>query len=163
LAQFIHLLIRNSRIRGVIDTITSKVVLLMGRFTPERKRVLNRLRTILREKNYIPVLFDFAGPKTRDLTETVRTLAQLARFVIVDLTEPKSVPHELANIVPFLPSLPVQPIIAEGHSPFGMFEHNTRYPWVLPVCQYRENSPESIIKMVVTACEARLKVASRVR
>ena len=37
LAQFIHLLIRNSRLRSVIDTITSKVVLILGRFTPEPK------------------------------------------------------------------------------------------------------------------------------
>ena len=32
-AQFLYLLINNKKIRNVIDTITSKVVLILGRFT----------------------------------------------------------------------------------------------------------------------------------
>ena len=44
LAQFIYLLLNNARIREVIDTITSKTVLILGPFTPERKRTLNALR-----------------------------------------------------------------------------------------------------------------------
>src|SRR6266487_107129 len=39
IAQFIYLLLNNQKIRDVIDTITSKVVLILGRFTPERKAV----------------------------------------------------------------------------------------------------------------------------
>jgi Pentapeptide repeats (8 copies) len=41
IAQFIYLLLNNERVRHVIDTITSKVVLILGRFTPERKVVLD--------------------------------------------------------------------------------------------------------------------------
>ena len=33
IAQFIHILLNNQKIRKVIDTITSKVVLILGRFT----------------------------------------------------------------------------------------------------------------------------------
>ena len=43
-AQFVYLLLRNESLRQVIDTIASKVVLILGRFTPERKRVLDQLR-----------------------------------------------------------------------------------------------------------------------
>ena len=43
-AQFICLLLNNEWIRHVIGTITSKVVLILGRFTPERKAVLDALR-----------------------------------------------------------------------------------------------------------------------
>jgi uncharacterized protein YjbI with pentapeptide repeats len=39
-AQFIYLMLRNQKIRDVIDTITSKAVLILGRFTDERKDVL---------------------------------------------------------------------------------------------------------------------------
>jgi hypothetical protein len=48
IAQFIYLLLNNERIRHVIDTITTKVVLILGRFTPERKAVLDALREELR-------------------------------------------------------------------------------------------------------------------
>jgi hypothetical protein len=39
-AQFIYLMLHNQKVREVIDTITSKVVLILGRFTDERKAVL---------------------------------------------------------------------------------------------------------------------------
>ena len=111
IAQFVYLLLNNAEIREVIDTITSKVVLILGRFTEERKPVLDALRDELRKRNYLPILFDFDKPASRDLTETVSTLAHMARFVIADITEAKSIPQELMTIVPNLPSVPVQPLI----------------------------------------------------
>jgi len=59
-AQFIYLMLHNQKIRDVIDTITSKVVLILGRFTDERKAVLDALREELRKRNYLPILFDFS-------------------------------------------------------------------------------------------------------
>ena len=94
-AQFIYLLLHNEKIRQVIDTITTKVVLILGRFTPERKVVLDAIREELRRRDYIPVLFDFDKPGTKDTHETIPTLARLARFLIADITEPKSIPQEL--------------------------------------------------------------------
>jgi hypothetical protein len=61
-AQFIHLLLRNEKLQRVIDTITSKVVLILGRFSSERKMVLDALRDELRKRNYAPVVFDFEKP-----------------------------------------------------------------------------------------------------
>ncbi len=87
IAQFIYLLLNNKEIRDVIDTITSKVVLILGRFTSERKRVLDALREELRNHDYLPILFDFEKSTNRDITETVSTLAHIARFVIADITE----------------------------------------------------------------------------
>src|SRR6266487_5138917 len=110
-AQFIYLLLNNQKIRDVIDTITSKVVLILGRFTDKRKKVLDTLRDELRRHNYSPVLFDFEKPASKDLTGTVNTLAHLARFIIVDLTDPSSVPYEMATIVPHT-VVPVQPLLA---------------------------------------------------
>jgi hypothetical protein len=51
IAQFLYLLLNNQNIRHVIDTITSKVVLILGRFTPERKAILDAIRDELRKRN----------------------------------------------------------------------------------------------------------------
>jgi hypothetical protein len=66
-----------------------------------------------RHRGCLPVLFDFDKPTSRDLTETVRTLAHLARFIIADITEPRSIPQELQAIVPDL-AVPVQPLLLKG-------------------------------------------------
>jgi uncharacterized protein YjbI with pentapeptide repeats len=135
-AQFIYLLLNNKKIRQVIDTVTSKVVLLLGRFTEERKAVLDAIREELRKRNYLPVLFDFDKPTSKDVHETVTTLARLARFIIADITDPKSIPQELVSIVEQLPSLPVQPLLQRGSEPWGMYDHIARYPWVLGLHYY---------------------------
>jgi Pentapeptide repeats (8 copies) len=62
-AQFIYLLLDNKRVRQIIDTVTSKVVLILGRFSPDRKAVLDQLKVKLRLLGYSPVLFDFEGPQ----------------------------------------------------------------------------------------------------
>ena len=55
-AQFLYLMLQNDKLRRVIDTITSKVVLILGRFSAERKQVLDALRDELRKCDYVPVL-----------------------------------------------------------------------------------------------------------
>ena len=135
-AQFIYLRLSNAGNRDVIDTITSKVVLILGRFTPERKVVLDTIREQLRRNWYLPVLFDFEKPSGGDITETVRTLAHMARFVIADITDAKSIPQELMAIVPNLPSVPVQPLLLASQHEYGMFEHFRQFPWVLKELLY---------------------------
>jgi uncharacterized protein YjbI with pentapeptide repeats len=135
-AQFIYLLLNNKKIRDVIDTITSKAVLILGRFTQERKVVLDALRDELRKRNYLPILFDFDKPASKDLTGTVTTLANMARFIIADGTDPKSIPHEMATIVPST-LVPVQPILLADQREYAMFEDlRLRHHWVLPTHRY---------------------------
>jgi hypothetical protein len=141
-AQFIYLLLNNAKIRDVIDTIGKKAVLILGRFTPERKAVLDAMRDKLRRRNYLPILFDFEKPASRDLTETISTLAHMARFIIADLTEPSSLPKELEAIVPTL-AVPVQPVMEGVARPYAMFPDYWKYSWVLKV--YRYESQEGLI------------------
>lgn len=42
-AQLIYLLLNNAKVRDVINTITTKIILILGRFTPERKALLIEL------------------------------------------------------------------------------------------------------------------------
>jgi hypothetical protein len=142
-AQFIYLLLHNEKIRQVIETVTSKAVLILGRFTPERKAVLDALREALRTRDRLPIVFDFTLPRSRTTLETVSTLAHMARFVIADLTDAKSVLQELQAIVPNTPSVPVQPILLASQEEPGMFDFLRRFPWVLE--PYRYHSEEEVL------------------
>ena len=120
-AQFVYLLLHNEKIRRVIDTVGKKGVLLLGRFTEGRIVVLERLREELRKRGYLPIVFNFDKPETKDFTETVRLLAGMSKFVIADITNPKSSPLELQATVPEI-MVPFQPIIEQGEKPFAMLQ-----------------------------------------
>jgi len=145
-APFLYLLLHNETIRAVIDTRTSKVVLILGRFTPERKAVLDALREALRELGYVAVFFDFAGPESRDTTETVTLLARVARFVVADLTDPGRVPYALARIVADA-QVPVQPLLRAGTTPFAMAGDLWRAREMLPVVYYP--TPEALLAILL--------------
>jgi hypothetical protein len=136
-AQFVYLLLRYEKVRNVIDTIGQKGVLILGRFTEERKAVLDAIRNKLRELGFVPMMFDFERPTQRDFTETIRTLAGMSRFIIADITNPKSSPLELQALMPDY-MIPFVPIIQENEEPFAMFRDlRQKYgEWVLDVLEY---------------------------
>jgi uncharacterized protein YjbI with pentapeptide repeats len=136
-AQFVYLLLHNEKIRNIIDTIGKKGVLLLGRFTEGRIQILERLREKLRSLGFVPMVFNFDKPETKDFTETVRLLANLSHFVIVDITNPRSAPLELQATVPDY-MIPFVPILEKGQDPFAMFvDLQNKYDWVLePVIRY---------------------------
>jgi hypothetical protein len=116
--------------------LSSKSVLILGRFFEPGKEVLNALADRVRARDMLPIVFDWEPSPQRDLTETVELLAGLCRFVLADLTEAKSVPQELSHIIGSLPSVPIQPVFLSIERPFATFEHWRRFSSVLPECQY---------------------------
>jgi uncharacterized protein YjbI with pentapeptide repeats len=153
-AQFIYLILNNEKIRDVINTLTAKSVLILGRFgPPERKAVLDDLRNKLREYNLLPIVFDFERPDDRDYTETVQTLAALSLFVIVDVTNPKSTPLEMEATVKHF-KIPFVPIIdlSADKSPFAMMvDLQKSFHWVLPTFGYhsKEELLENIDEVII--------------
>ena len=149
-AQFIFLILNNQEIRDVINTLTSKSVLILGRFSvAERKEILDELRNKLREYNLLPIVFDFDRPIDQDFTETIKTLAGLSYFVIADVTNPKSSPLELQATVPDY-QIPFVLIIQEGERPFSMMANlQTKYDWVLDTIEY--DSKETLIEVLKLA------------
>ena len=63
-------------------------------------------------------------------------LARMARFVIADLSNAKSVLQELQSIVPTNPMLPVQLLTTAAQREPGTFDFFERYPWVLKTYRY---------------------------
>lgn len=135
-AQFVYLLLHNPKIRDVINTIGNKSVLVLGRFS-ERKHVLEAIREAVRAQGLLPMVFDFERPEQRDFSETVLTLAGISRFIIADITRPKSVPLELELTVPNY-MIPFVPIIQAPDRPFAMFQDLWKKygDWVLEPLRY---------------------------
>lgn len=146
-ASLVYLLLNSRAVRDIINTLTSYAVLILGRFAlPERKRILDTLKSSLRDQNLIPLVFDFERPIDKDFTETIRTLVGLSAFVIVDVTNPKSAPLELQATVPDY-QIPFVPIIQEGEVPFAMMvDFQKKYNWVLNTVTY--DSEETLIKVL---------------
>ncbi|MBO0792881.1 MAG: pentapeptide repeat-containing protein [Ktedonobacteraceae bacterium] len=137
LAQFLYLLLNNKRVHQVITGMTSTMVLILGRFTPERQPVLEAIRDGLRERQYVPLLFNFERPLSHDFSETLRTLARIARFIIADLSQHKSIAQELRAILPGT-VVSVQPLLNGARKLYTIFPDFKQFSYVLP--GYRYNS-----------------------
>jgi uncharacterized protein YjbI with pentapeptide repeats len=136
-AHFMHLLVNNPKITQIVNATTSKVVLILGRFAPERKVVLQALREGLRDRDHLPVVFDFEKPTDRNFTEVVLALAGLAKFIIADLTQPKSSPLEShATITNYM--IPFIPIVQAGEWPFSMLVDLQQRDWVERTLRYED-------------------------
>jgi hypothetical protein len=126
----------------MLSDIAERSVLILGRFTDRRKAILDAIRRALATppRQYVPLLFDFEKPGDRDLIESIVRFASVSRFVIADLSDPKSIPAELQAIVPSFPSLPVVPIIEAGQREYPVADNILRRPSVRAVVPYRDEA-----------------------
>jgi uncharacterized protein YjbI with pentapeptide repeats len=138
IAVFVASLLDGNGIRDLIDGPTSTMVLVLGRFSPPHKQVLDAIRTSLRDGGYSAIVFDSAMPSSRDTSETISVLAKLSRFVIADLSEPKSAPYELMQFVPDCRT----PVLAvtRGERAFSMLSDLEKYSWVLPAESFADDA-----------------------
>ena len=144
-AQFIYALLDHKKMRDVINSLTGRCVLILGRFKDGGIEVLQSVAGKLREMNYLPLIFDFDKPFDRDYTETITILVGLSKFVIVDLSGP-SVPHELYAVVPHF-NIPFVPIIEESRKKYSMFQDlRNRYDWVLEPLEFRNK--KHLVEMI---------------
>jgi hypothetical protein len=139
-AQFHNIVDEPGAVGKLLAATTQRVVLVLGRFTPARKVVLDALARALRRRGKIAITFDFPAPEQREISDTVRFIAAMSEFVVVDLTDASSVPLELHATVPDL-MIPVLPIIQARRRPFPMFSDlQRRYFWVVPTLAYRDKA-----------------------
>jgi hypothetical protein len=157
-AQFHNIVDEPGSVGKLLAATTKRVVLILGRFLPRRKRVLDRLAQALRERGKIAVIFDFPSPDDREVSDTVRFIAGMSEFIVVDLTKASSVPLELQATIPDL-MIPVLPIIQSGHPVFSMFSDlQRRYFWIQPTVSYIDT--DQLVKYVDDAIIARAEHAA---
>jgi uncharacterized protein YjbI with pentapeptide repeats len=157
-AQFHNIVDEPGSVGKLLAATTKRVVLILGRFLPRRKRVLDRLAKALGERGKIAVIFDFPSPEDREVSDTVRFIAGMAEFIVVDLTKASSVPLELQATIPDL-MIPVIPIIQTGHQVFSMFSDlQRRYFWIQPTVSYKDVN--QLVKYVDDAIVARAENAA---
>jgi uncharacterized protein YjbI with pentapeptide repeats len=157
-AQFTYLLLQHQHLRNVLNAVMKHGVLVLGRFGGGGLEVLRDLANALRTSGYLPMIFDFVRPDDRSFTETVQTLAGLARFVIVDLSGP-SVPQELYATVPHL-KIPFVPILEKGKHTYEMFADLLEYDWVMkPVVEFDSISDltQKLHEEIISPAEKRIE------
>jgi uncharacterized protein YjbI with pentapeptide repeats len=140
-AQFLYMLLENRRLRDLLDGVSAKAVLILGRFGDERRGALAALRKALGDRyQLVPIGFDLPRPLTTEVTDRVKRLASVCRFVIVDLADAPDLPQELAGVVGDASDVPVQPIVPAAQREYGMFEPWAKIAHVLPDLSYRDGA-----------------------
>jgi hypothetical protein len=157
-AVVVNLLLESGGVSALLETLSSKTVLVLGRFTPEKRAFFEVVKNELFDRNYVAVSFDFAQPTMRSLSETLTLLASISRFIVADLTDPKAVPVQLQQIVPQLPSVPIVPLIEQGQVSYAMFGDLFRhYSHVLAPTTYESNKDVGrLIDQIVETAEAKI-------
>ncbi|WP_430931795.1 hypothetical protein [Saccharicrinis sp. 156] len=137
-AQCNSLFLDPEKDRDVINALTAKLVLILGRFTENRKAILDKLREELKKYDLVPIIFDIEFPDGHSMIETVSLLARMLRFVIADLSDAKIVINEIQEIVPANPSLPVQPIMDSTQSEPSILRKHHDNPGYLEPISYED-------------------------
>jgi len=148
--------------KAPINESINRQVLILGRFSPRRKKILDALKKILQQHpdGYLPLLLDGKKPENITLGEWGLYSAIASKFIIADISEPKSIPDELKGIIPQCPSRPVVPIINKTGSQYALSDE-----WVIrlnvakPTIRYKneEDLPEKVNDEVIPAVKKLFK------
>jgi CHAT domain len=147
----------------LMSTLAERRVLILGRFTGRRLDVLKAIKARLEAhpNHYQAELFTFERPQRRTLVESIIGFAALSRFIVADLSEPRSVQAELQAIVPSFRSVPVVPLINQTGREYATFDDIRRRENVVqPTVRYRncDDLAEKIYRQVVPLAEQMLSV-----
>lgn len=107
IAQFLYLVLNNEKLGHFIRVMRTKAVLILGSFrTSDSTDFLDGLRLDLSARGFVPIIFNFDTSSSSFRMQTVRTLALLSNFVIVDLSDRSGQYKELEIVsttyVPFI-------------------------------------------------------------
>jgi hypothetical protein len=108
-------------------------VLIVGRFRRDRRKLLEAIRTELRQRDYLPMFLDLESPAEANLKEMLDVLIGLSRFIIADLSGARDYPAEMELMAPAALEAPVQLLVSHensGNGPLNAF--SARPPFLEP-------------------------------
>lgn len=108
-AQFVCLFLQSDKIQEVINTIATRMVLILGCFR-ERKDVLDALRDGLNKYDYVPIIFDIKRSGGRGIANVVTSLSRISRFIIAEVDGSCNLRAEIALIIKSSPTVPILPL-----------------------------------------------------
>ncbi|MFN7945578.1 MAG: pentapeptide repeat-containing protein [Blastocatellia bacterium] len=158
-ARLLELLINQRELDEAIETMTTRFVLILGRFTEERKNLLAALRDALRRRHYRPVSLDPGKVSGRELSEAALPLARIARFIIADFTDAGVLLSVMERMLPTLPSVPLQPLQQISGEP-ALSNALKSCPGVLPPYSYRNPEGRDVAEKIITSVEAALHLSA---
>ncbi len=138
-AQFLYLLSQNAYTPAIHSSLTRHIMLIFGRFTPERKEAFQTILHDLWERNYVPVVVDVLTVEEQTQASLINALIGMSSGVLIDLSD---VPY--TGVMFPRRSIPVQPVLMEGkveREVFPLFYHQ-----LLPI--YRYDNTESLRRCI---------------
>lgn len=134
-AQFISSVYSQPQMWQFVDQLTTKIVLLLGNFGKERRRIINILKKEVQRRKFIPVTCNFEYPENRDVSDE---LLRIAQFVIADVTEVDRLAKDLPRVSLQHPSVPVQLLVQMLADDYGVMEELAASPSVLEPYRYQQ-------------------------
>ncbi len=127
MAQFVSLALHSRILQRC-----GRIVLIAGAFR-ERAGLLVTLKEALAASHYVPLTFDLAQSHR---AERLLTLARLARFLLLDLTDLLFLPVSVQTLIR-QKTLPIQPLLDVSEERACRCREIAPSPWVLPTYRYR--------------------------
>jgi uncharacterized protein YjbI with pentapeptide repeats len=154
IARFLELLLNHREPGEAIETLTTRFVLILGRFTDARKTLLAALRETLRRRNYRPVSLDPGKASGRELIETALPLGRIARFIIADFTEAGGLASVVEKMLSALPSVLLQPLQQMSGSEVALSNSLESSAGVLPQYFYLNPEGRDVAEKIIASVEA---------
>lgn len=138
IAQFLSFWLNSHTLNHVIETITSRIVLIACPFNHQSRYFLKALELQLGQQEYAAIAIDVTTPLNANFASTFLRLAKIARLLLIDVLVPdRGIPPELQALLPQL-HLPIQILVSGTVLNSPEWDAPLRSPWLLPIQMYRD-------------------------
>lgn len=159
-AQFVYLLLNNTHIQRLVDFSGRRAVLILGAFPEGETTILEKIRAMLREMDYVPLLMNVDQYKSSVSKDALRTLMKISRFCIIDAGNLKELEADINLVADEFPRVAVQPIASKDYQAIGKVAEIKTSSSVLPLQSFdNEHELDNILRQNIIEKAIALAVA----